>query len=171
MKLTEKDFIIGVTGHRVLPGDNIPEIKRSVNEFYREIKTANRERSITVLSPLAEGADILCARIALDHGMRLVAPLPMPVQEYLKGFFDSGDFYRLSSTADEVFVVEPEESVPAHPETGFYYRQAGLYVAKSCDILLAVWDGIERSSPDGAGTWETIRSARQYGKKIHQILI
>jgi len=171
MKNAENEFVIGITGHRMLPKGSVPAVKRLVNEFFLEIKSAYSGHLITVLSPLAEGADILCARIALEHGMRLVAPLPAPIPKYLKGFLDAGEFHKLISAADEVFVVEPEEPVPARPKMGFYYRQAGLYVARKCDVLLAIWNGIERSTHDGAGTWETIRSAREYEKEIRQILI
>ena len=169
MKRSENDYIIGVTGHRVLPDESVPVITQSVRDFFQEIKTTYSESRITVLSPLAEGADILCAKIAPDFGMRLVVPLPMPEHEYLMDFSDKEDFFLLTAEADDVFVVKPEEPVPARPTTGFYFRQAGLYVAKNCDVLLAIWDGIKRNSPDGAGTWATIQAARQFGKPIRQI--
>ena len=46
----------------------------------------NAETPIIVLSSLAEGADRLVARVALAHGARLVAPMPMPIEEYRRDF-------------------------------------------------------------------------------------
>src|SRR5262249_56005815 len=44
------------------------------------------ETPIVVLSALAEGADRLVARVALAHGAYLIAPLPMPLEEYRRDF-------------------------------------------------------------------------------------
>jgi len=44
-------------------------------------------------------------------------------------------------------------------------------VAKNCDIMLAVWDGVEKDAPDGAGTWETVKLAREVGKPINRVAI
>src|SRR5437016_2401877 len=38
------------------------------------------------LSSLAEGADRLVARVALAYGAKLIAPLPMPPDEYRRDF-------------------------------------------------------------------------------------
>ena len=171
MKPNGTQSIIGITGHRKLPEDKVPTITQSVRTFLTEMKKKNKSPDITVLSPLAEGADMLCAKIALDLGLKLIVPLPMGASEYRKDF--SGNiaamFDCLLSMADEVFTVAPQETAPAHPPRGFYYRQAGIYTVNHCSILLAVWNGVERDTPDGAGTWETVKMARQLGKEIRRI--
>jgi len=173
MPLDIDSFVIGVTGHRVLPDKQISDIAQSIKDFFAETQNAYRPSNITVLSPLAEGADMLCAKLALDMGFRLVVPLPMNASEYRKDFSGnaSAEFDCLLSMADEVFTVVTEEPVPSHPSRGFYYRQAGIYVAKNCDIMLAVWDGVEKDAPDGAGTWETVKLAREVGKPINRVAI
>jgi hypothetical protein len=105
-------------------------------------------------------------------GMRLVAALPMNATAYRVDFSNGvalAEFDCLLSMADETFVVTPSESVPDRPERGFFYRQAGIYVTKRCDVLLAVWEGIENDTSDGAGTWETIKLARALSKKIFYV--
>jgi hypothetical protein len=164
-------FTIGITGRRRLPPESLPPIQQEVKAFYAEIKHQHPFAEITVLSSMAEGADTLCAKAALEMGFRLVVPLPMDAQEYRRDFSEevAAEFDNLLAEADQVFVVAQKEPKPEPNERGFYYRQAGIYVAKHCDILLAIWDGVEKKTPDGAGTYETIRLARQYGVKIKQI--
>jgi hypothetical protein len=165
-------YFIGITGHRHLPLDRLPALTAEIQAFYEVEKAEHGTENITVLSPLAEGADTLCAKLAVDMGLRLAAPLPMSKSEYREDFSGNAlaEFDFLLSMADEVFTVTPEEPVLAHPQRGFYYRQAGIYVAKNCDILLAVWDGAEQDTPDGAGTWETVKLAREFGKELYLIV-
>ena len=171
MDCEQRTYVIGITGHRELPGKKIPSITRSVKEIFLETQKRRVGSNITVLSPLAEGADMLCAKLALDIGFRLAVSLPMSASEYRKDFSGNAaaEFDCLLSMADEVFTVLTEDSVPAHTSRGFYYRQAGIYVAKRCDMMLAVWDGVEKDTSDGAGTWETVKLAREFGKEIYQI--
>ena len=159
-------FTIGVTGHRDLPDDIIPYITRSIKGFFADLCAEHTD--MVLLSSLAEGADALCAKLALESGIKLVAPLPMSAEEYRKDFSGNAarEFDCLLSKASESFRVNTQEPVPDDPRRGFYYRQAGIYVASNCDVLLAVWNGIERNTPDKAGTWETIKLAREYGKRV-----
>jgi hypothetical protein len=166
-----KFHIIGITGHQNIQSEHYPDIERLVRVFYAEIKKQHSFAQVTVLSSLAKGADMLCAQIALDMGFRLVVPLPMDVEEYRKDFSGKTDeeFASLLSRADEVFVVSPEKSVPQNPVRGFFYRQAGIYITKRCDILLALWDGIKKETLDGAGTYATIKLAKELGKEVKWI--
>lgn len=154
-------FVVGVTGHRDIPPDYISTLERQVGILLSDIKTQHPQCPITILSSLAEGADQLCAYAALDAGLRLVAPLPMDANEYRKDFSEQAalEFDRLCSLADDVFIVTPNEPVPPRPERGFYYRQAGLYVVKHSHVLIALWDGVKNDTTDGAGTYETVKSA------------
>jgi len=171
--LAKESYTIGITGHRYLPPDHIPFLKSEIQRFYQEIVVRYKTESVTVLSPLADGADNLCAELALNAGLRLVVPLPMNALEYRQSFSKETaiEFDCLLSRADQVFVVQPDEVIPPNPQEGFYFRQAGIYVVKHCDILLAVWDGIEKDTPDGAGTWETVKLAREYGKEVRHLAI
>ena len=171
--MAKNSYTIGVTGHRCLPPDHISFLRSEIQRFYQEIATRHKAESITVLSSLADGADNLCAQLALDAGLQLVIPLPMNALDYRECFSVTAavEFDCLLSLADQVFVVQPEEMIPPNPQRGFYFRQAGIYVAKHCDILLAVWDGIEQDTPAGAGTWETVKLAREYGKEVRHLAV
>ena len=167
------EFKIGVTGHRRLPADKLESVRDSVRDFYISVRERHPDAQITVLSSLAEGADSICAELALDMGFKLVAPLPMSATEYRRDFAGSAaaQFDCLLSLADEVYVAPAEETPPGQPGRGFFYRQAGIYVARHGDVLLAVWNGIERDTPDGAGTWETVKLAREFGRPVQRVLI
>jgi len=162
---------IGVTGHRKLAPAQLPEIEARARAFYQKQIYRCGPENITVLSSIAEGADNLCAKLAQDMGLRLVAPLPMPEDEYKRDFSGEAknDFALLQILAKDVFVVPPQEPIPELPSRGFWYRQAGLYVARNCDVLLALWDGVEMNTPDGAGTWETIKVAKAMGREVKHI--
>jgi hypothetical protein len=169
--MSNPPYTIGITGHRHLPPESLPSIQQELNSFYEKIKHQHPSAEITVLSSLAEGADMLCAKTALELGFRLVVPLPMDAQEYRKDFSEevAAAFDSLLAKADQVFVVTPEEPKPEPCGRGFYYRQTGIYVARHCDILMAIWDGVEEETLDGAGTYETIRLARKYDVKVKTI--
>ena len=78
-------IIVGVTGHRLLLRED--SVADGVEQAFHQIKLAYGARPLTVLSPLASGADQLVARRALLHpGAELVVPLPMPLEEYLDDF-------------------------------------------------------------------------------------
>jgi hypothetical protein len=97
----------------------------------------------------------------------------MGALEYREDFPEpaAAEFDRLLSLADETFVARPVEHSPPHSGRGFCYRQAAICVVRHCDVLLAVWDGTERDTCDGAGTWETVKLARELGTAIHHIAV
>src|SRR5262245_23373182 len=83
-------LVIGVTGHRDLRDQDVPELERQVAaviaRLRRDYLGGDRSTPIVILSALAEGADRLVARVALAEGARLIAPLPLPPDEYRRDF-------------------------------------------------------------------------------------
>jgi hypothetical protein len=57
-----------------------------VYQFFRQLQTRYPATPLLLLSPLAEGADRLVARVALDCGVDLVVPLPLPRALYEQDF-------------------------------------------------------------------------------------
>jgi len=169
----KSEYAIGITGHRRLLPDSTSELMAEVRRVYREKAGQCDAANIAVLSSAAEGADTLCAHLALDEGYRLIVPLPMSAMEYRKDFSEAAaaEFDKLLSLADEVLVVSADEPIPKNHSRGFWYRQAGLYVVKHCNVLLAIWNGVEKDTPDGAGTWETVKVARKCGKEVCYITV
>ncbi|HPQ68416.1 MAG TPA: hypothetical protein PKW95_04765 [bacterium] len=145
-------IVFGVTGHRNIRHEDIPFLEKVVR---RELKRATkkfRHCEIIVLSALAEGADRLVARVALAEGFRLIAPLPMPIDEYKKDFstqeskdeFDSllkqaAWHYVLPLVKDNTLEnIKDKKKVYRKKQ----YAQLGAYIAQESHFLLALWDGI-----------------------------
>jgi hypothetical protein len=165
-------LLVGVTGHRDIPPQSLSELEIQVESCLIELQKQYPHSPITVLSSLADGADRLCAWAALKTGCRLHVPLPMAREEYEKDFdeISRDDFDALISRAGDVFVVGTLEPPPTgNIPRGYYYRQAGLYVAKQAHLLLALWDGVEILHPEGGGTYETIDFMRRKNGAIYHI--
>ena len=148
-------IVIGVTGHRDLREQDLPQLRKAVRAQLEKLKTEYAHSELVMLNSLACGADTLCAEEALALGISLVCPLPMAAEEYRKDF--SGDeltaFEGLLKKADEFFIAPHTE--PEQPGRDYLYRQAGIYVAAHSHVLLALWDGLP-AKPGGCGTAETV---------------
>lgn len=135
-------IIIGVTGHRNIRNEDIDSLKEKVTQQLLSLQQRCPDTPLIMLNSLAEGADQLCAEIALNLNISLMVPLPFALDLYRKDF--SGEdlirFERQCLQAKDIFVVPPVET-PIEPTRDFGYRQAGLYIINHCHMLLALWDG------------------------------
>ena len=102
---------------------------------------------------------------------KLIVPLPLPVNEYSKDFVGNvsrQEFFHWLNLAVEVTML-PEPSVR---EEG--YLAAGLYVLDHCDMLIALWDGLEVQGLGGTGNIvalareRRIRLAWVYSRRLIQ---
>ena len=62
---------IGVTGHRDLLEEEIPELKKVVREFFLKLKKDFSDLDLQLITPLAEGSDRLVSDVALELGIDL----------------------------------------------------------------------------------------------------
>ncbi len=148
-------IVVGVTGHRDLRKEDLPALRSAVMAEFTKIKYQCPHSEVWLLSSLAAGADMLCARVALEMGISLICPLPMEQTEYEKDFAaeELDEFRDLIANATECFVVEPIE--PVVEGRDFLYRQAGIYVAVHSHVLMALWDG-KAGTEYGCGTAEAV---------------
>jgi hypothetical protein len=169
-------LVIGVTGHRDLRDHDVPALEREVAAIIERMRHdylhGDRETPIIVLSSLAEGADRLVARVALAHGARLVAPMPMPIDEYRRDFEpglkagNAAEFDALlaQSIAAPVVPFTPGNSLGAiRADAGKreeQYRAAGLFIAQHASALITLWDG-DGSAMRPGGTAEVVAFKRR----------
>lgn len=151
---------IGVTGHRILA--ELDKIEAGVEKALRWIQQTFPDQPMTVISALAEGADRIVARMALDQAnSKLIVPLPLSKSDYINDFEspDSRDeFLSLLDRAQEVIEMEP---VATRDEA---YEVVGDYVLRHSDVLVTIWDGQDAQGRGGTGA--IVRRARANGLPI-----
>jgi hypothetical protein len=165
-------IVVGVTGHRDLcPGD-LPSLEAAVRGLLERLQHHFPSTPLLVITPLAEGADRLAARVALGVGAGLVAALPLPRAEYERDFPTTvGEFSELWDDEGMVHRFElPALDVPARgshtlPAEGkeLQYALAGAYVARHSQVLIALWDGEDSDSVGGTAQVVGYRRTGRFG--------
>jgi len=148
--------VVGVTGHRCLADENA--VVAGVEVALGRIQQAFGASSLTVISPLASGADQLVARrVLMRPESQLVVPLPLPLSSYLEGLAPASleAFHELLGQAADRFVL------PATPTRDEAYEATGRYVVEHSDVLIAIWDG--QPARGRGGTASTVAWARECG--------
>ena len=154
---------VGVTGHRAIRPQDVPALTEGIQSALTDLRQRYPHCPLVMLSDLAEGADQLCAQVALSLGIPLIVALPMERAEFEKDFEGQAleTFRSLYEQGSQHFVVPATEALPAAPDRDFYYRQQGIYVATHCHVLLALWDG-------GPGTDAICGTADAVDFALHQ---
>jgi hypothetical protein len=139
-----------------------------------------RAPELTLVSTLADGADTIAAKAALDLGYALDVPLPFALADYEKEFSSDAadghiplqDFRTLVGKARSVLQLPGQRRTRADTKQqgdlkeNRAYEAAGLTVLNQADILLAIWDG--EGSRGRGGTAEMVaEAARQRIPIIH----
>lgn len=113
-----------------------------------------------VVSSLAKGADRIVARSAMDYlNASLEVVLPFSVEDYRKDFNNTTDLDEFN----ELFARASNNNISEQSFSGKFksreegYEHAGIEVADSCEILLAVWDG--QPARGKGGTAEIVKYA------------
>src|SRR5512133_1155708 len=83
-------IVVGATGHRTLLEGSEAMLEERVASVFADLGKNYPRSPLIVLSPLAEGADRLVARVGLEHGARLVVPLPFELAIYEQDFTAPG---------------------------------------------------------------------------------
>jgi hypothetical protein len=157
-------MVIAVTGHRDLVPAEIPLIKARVKILFEQLITDYPYRKITVMSPLAEGADLLVAEVADELSLDLWVPLPKTLEEYRGDFGSAETLAQFEYFCDKAAVVfDLAQEIPPAPEgfdeenwrVSYPYAALGTFLSAHCHILLAIWDG--RESDALGGTAQVVR--------------
>ncbi len=157
-------FRIGVTGHRSsrLGADQIARIDAQVQSVLTmaaraaegarrryDREYADADPILYFVSALADGADTLAAKRALESGWRLLAPLPFSVETYARDFSgaDRDEFEAMLDAADSIAELDGLRDSPMTEERA--YLQAGLVTVDQSDVMIAIWDGEEARGVGG----------------------
>jgi len=138
---------IGVTGHRDLLAEEIPALQERVREFFVQLGNDYPDLELQLITPLAEGADMLVTDIALELDISLIVPMPMPQAEYEQDFSsaEAVEAFRSYMKQARVIDLRTTTSVPGRALTAEdrerQYAQMGVFISNHCQILLVLWDG------------------------------
>jgi hypothetical protein len=144
-------LVVGVTGHRDLREEQLPALRLQVRDFFLGLRRDYPGLPLTLLSPLAAGADQLVTEVARELAIRVVAVLPVPATMYYADFAEPGSralFDQQLAYADVMELpLRPATDADAVAHAGhardLQYAQAGIFASSHCHILLALWDGEE----------------------------
>ncbi len=153
-------LVLGITGHRNLHPDEFELIRTRLREVIHDLRETYPDTPLTLLSPLAEGADRLVAHVALEEGLQLVAPLPFAKDDYCRDFKSEDslqEFNGLLAQADYFSLPQLHQGseVKKSPARFAQYTLVGAYIARHSHVLLALWDG--RTQPNPGSTYEVIQ--------------
>jgi hypothetical protein len=160
-------LVLGVTGHRDLRQEDEQYLEAATREVLRDLRKRCPNTPLVLLSPLAEGADRLVARVALEEKVGLIVPMPLPLDVYEEDFHDETSrvvFRSLLDQAIRSFSLElrPGTSLEDVREPGPHrnsqYEAVGAYIVRNCLILIALWDG--RASEAVGGTAQVLSFQR-----------
>ncbi len=171
---------VGITGHRLggLAGVRVgpigDELALALATVEREATALHRGQAglfdpapavLTLVSPMAEGADQMAAEAGLARGWRLQAILPFARDTYTADFKDDASLARFESLIERADCVL---ELPGDPDADAdAYMAAGRATVAHCDLLIAIWDG---KPPRGrGGTAEIVHLAVAQGTPVIHI--
>ena len=160
-ELNRIPLTVGVTGHIDLREQDRESLYRAVKQELNSLRERYPHTPLQMINSMAAGGDLLCAEAAEELGIPVKAVLPMPPEEYQEDF-DEASLIKLQHQlhcAENVFAAPAAETEPTEISRDFLYRQAGIFIAEHCHVLLALWDG--RDNGKSCGTAATIRFAME----------
>jgi len=172
-------LVIGISGHRDIRDEDREGLGRQLKEIFLKLHDDYGATPLILVSALAEGADRLAAEVALSlHAqvkVRLVVPIPMPVELYELDFesltvletplakvavsrSSRKEFHDLLDKAEPKFELELadgntyETIAQPGPSRDRQYELVGKYIAQQSQILIALWDGVESDRVGGTAS-------------------
>jgi hypothetical protein len=155
--------VVGVVGHRdLVPGD-IARLSETIRTVLAGIRAEFDNCPAILLSALAEGADRLVARNALELGYELISVLPMAAKDYIEDFPEDEsrrEFESLLYRSTRVITIPGEVGELNEPRAdslhrALQYRRLSAYLASTSHIMIALWDGVD--SDLIGGTYDAVR--------------
>ncbi len=144
-------LILGITGHRNPSTAHLDQLSGELARIFTELRQRFPHTPLKLISPLAEGADRIVAKLAVENGVGLIVPLAWPAdicQEQLHRSGNRGEFDHLVKAAEQVIELPlaegiTQQSLAAEEDArNRQYQQVGAYVARHSQILIALWDGV-----------------------------
>ncbi len=172
-------IVLGITGHRDIKQDDIKQLKEKIREIYQSLIKKYPSTPLILLTPLADGADRLVAKVALDEysdNITVSVPLPFDIDTYETTFGKGIDGVTPEASKEEFKILltkvneQKNQYVPKTIPMIFYekkysslnseeqrlqrrkqYSIVGEYIAVHSHILIALWDKCSEEKTGGTG--------------------
>ena len=146
-------IFVGVTGHRVMSNASVSFAQDAVRRELRNLRRRFPATPLILVSALAEGADRLVAKVALECGLALWAVLPTSIDEYARDFqsdASKAEFHELlgqaSRSVNAALQAGRGEHSAQRPEI---YVDVAHEICRMSHLLIALWDGGTDEKPGG----------------------
>lgn len=157
-------LIVGVVGHRDVLEKDAAVLEERFRTVMRDLASRFPSTPLAVLCGLAEGADRICARVALELNAQLLVALPLPRSEYGREFSTAGsvnEFDRMLRAAArwyELPLLQGTVTTDLYPGSAIrarHYAQLSMHIVANAQVLVALYDG--NPTRLAGGTDESIR--------------
>lgn len=158
-------LIFGVSGHRDLFPSDVAKLSEQLQHIFSRFHAAYPDTPLKLLTPLAEGADRLAARVALSSKIELLVPMPMKQQEYERDFAAAeslAEFRQLLAMASSHWEIPTVLDCAGEYRTK-QYAAVGDFIACRSHVLILLWDG-EDNRKVGGTAW--VKRRREYWVKL-----
>jgi hypothetical protein len=151
-------LIVGVSGHRDLHQSSQERAHRQIVGFLDELVGLAPSTPIRVMVGMAEGADMLVARAALERDIAVDAVLPMPLEYFASDFSPAGlaELQRLLAHPGVTHVVlEPPAELHGNiptapgPDRDLLYVALSSTLVRKSNVLITLWNGEFSALPGG----------------------
>ncbi len=145
---------IGITGHQERDGIEWPWVRSAIDRYL------SRKAQLIGFSSLAAGTDQVFADAILERGGKLTAVIPLSDYEaHFEG--DNLAHYRKLLASAEVIELKSKK------QDSRAFLDAGKWVAREAERLIAVWDG--EPAEGAGGTGDIVAYALSLGRPVHHI--
>lgn len=149
--MSKLPLVFGVSGHRDLRSADVPQVRKHLFQIFRGFRAAYPHTPFRLLTPLAEGADRLTARVALASEIALAVPLPMGQREYERDFATASSLaeFRALLARAEFHWQLPTITRPGPESRTWQYAEVGNFIARHSHVLILLWDGRDNRKVGG----------------------
>jgi len=168
-------LVVAITGHRDLDPAHTSWYRERIGHIFGELRRRYPETPLLLMSGLAEGADRIAVRAALDRDIPFIAVLPMPEDLYRCDFVteaSDNEFVELRAQALRCLTLPLIPATEAGSEAGSdaaqqsarnaQYQALARFFVQYSQILIAIWDR-DRTERKPGGTADVVMMKLRQG--------
>lgn len=168
-------YKIGISGHRDLKESEIILYENQIREYLLEKKKQYGE-GLVLVTPLAQGADMLAAKVAYKLGVKYEVLIPLPKELYAMDFKLSSfkEFKVLLKNASSVkqidmYLADEKLRKSYMKFKEYHYEKLVIELVDNSDEMLILWDEIFNNKK--GGTSELVKYVSKQEKKSYFIKV